>query len=113
MRFRFESPLINCYPNRIDNDIPAFEPLHDRLVLEKLEEPISSIITLNDEPPTRKFKVLKVGPGKWVDGYFEKTVLKPGDVVILPGVAVTHPDYETKQYLLAQESDIGAIVERA
>lgn len=83
--------------------------MHDRLILERIEEP-EGPITLTDKPPTRRFKVLKVGPGKWVDGTFEKTIVKPGDVVILPGVAVTHPDYKQKQYILAQTSDIGAIV---
>jgi hypothetical protein len=54
--------------------------------------------------------VLKVGPGKWVDGVFERTVCRPGHIVILPGIAATHPDYETKRYILAQEGDIGAII---
>jgi co-chaperonin GroES (HSP10) len=83
------------------------EPLHDRIVLEKIPEP-DGLIILTDKPPTRKFKVLAVGPGKWRDGEFCRTDIRPGDVVILPGVAVTHPDYETKRYILAQEADIGA-----
>ena len=96
--------------SRMYDDIDNIEPMHDRLILERIEEPISQTIVLTDEPPTRKFKVLKVGPGKWVDGVFERTVCRPGHIVILPGIAATHPDYETKRYILAQESDIGAIV---
>jgi len=91
------------------DDIEDFEPMHDRLVLERIEEPIGPIM-LTDAPPTRKFKVLKVGPGKWVDGVFERTVCRPGHIVILPGIAATHPDYETRRYILAQEGDIGAII---
>jgi len=100
-------------------DIEDMEPMHDRLILERIEEPSVTLnqaaaserkIILTDEPPTRLFKVLKVGPGKWVDGVFERTVCRPGHIVILPGIAATYPDYETKRYILAQEGDIGAIV---
>ena len=85
-------------------------PLHDRIVLERIEDS-PGLILLTDKDATRTFRVLKVGPGAWRDGEFVKTVVKPGDVVILPGIAATHPDYEDKRYILAQERDIGCIVE--
>lgn len=86
------------------------EPLNDRILLEKVPEP-DGVIVLTDKPETRRFRVIAVGPGVWRDGYFVKTALKPGDVVILPGIAVTHPDWQEQQYILAQESDVGCLVE--
>ena len=59
----------------------------------------------------KKAKVLAVGPGKWGDdGYFYKTACKPGDIVLVPGVANKFPDWEQSDTILIQEGDVGAII---
>lgn len=106
---------------------PEVEPLHDRILVERLSpeeeafitQPSQSILTEGKgvivipdayRSKTRCAKVLAVGPGAWRDGEFCKTAVKPGDVVILPGIAAVMPDWESKDKILIQEGDVGAIL---
>ncbi len=87
------------------------QPLHDRVLVQRLPRPNARII-LTDAEKYRKFKVLAVGPGKWVefsDGerHFQKTQVKPGDIVVLPGIAANEPDREDGEQLFVREGDIG------
>lgn len=57
---------------------------------------------LTDADPSRKFKVLAVGP--------KCEEIEPGDVVMLPGVASEQPDWDEQQEIMVTEDDIGVIV---
>ena len=86
------------------------QPLHDRVLLERLPRP-NSLITLTDAEKYRKFKVLKTGPGKWIEEgderYFYPVEVKPGDIVVLPGIASDGPDDEKGTQIWVTEGDIG------
>lgn len=84
------------------------QPLQDRIVVECIPEPEGTIV-LTDAPPYRKFKVIAVGPGKWdeEEGKRRPMESKPGDIVVLPGVAVTDPDHQIGKQLFVREADIG------
>jgi len=90
------------------------QPMHDRVLVERLaqEEVTHGGIIIPETSRTIAFmcKVIAVGPGRWEDGVFTKTVVKPGDVVLVPGCGNTHPDWREGQQILIQQADIGAIV---
>jgi len=86
------------------------EPLHDRVLVKRIEEPYKGRIQLICHEKSRFAKVLAVGPGRWIDGEFARTACKPGDVVLLPGIAAKFPDWEERDTILVQEQDVGAIV---
>ena len=89
------------------------EPMHDRVLVERLPEPGYSGLIYIPEVARKvavKCKVIAVGPGRWEDGVFTKTAVKPGDVVLVPGCGNTHPDWQEGQQILIQQNDIGAII---
>ena len=52
-------------------------------------------------------KVISVGPGVLsYDGTLLPTVLKPGDVVVLPTMTFTKFEYKGVEYLIGRENDI-------
>jgi co-chaperonin GroES (HSP10) len=62
------------------------QPLHDRVLIRRLEEP-DSLITLTDKPKGIKGVILAVGPGKWIEGINggmvrKKPEVKTGDIVL-------------------------------
>jgi co-chaperonin GroES (HSP10) len=88
------------------------QPLHDRVLVERIPEPEGLIVIAEKyRDPSRMAKVVAVGPGRWIDGDFVRTAVKPGDVVHLPGIAAKIPDWDGSDgQILIQEGDIGAIV---
>lgn len=88
------------------------QPMHDRVLVERIPEPEGVIVIAEKfRDPSRMAKVIAVGPGKWRDGEFFKTSVKPGDTVHLPGIAAKIPDWDgSNAQILIQEADIGAIV---
>ena len=88
------------------------QPLHDRVLVERIPEPEGTIVTPEKyKDPSRMATVVAVGPGRWIDGEFCKTVVKPGDTVHLPGIAAKIPDWDgSDDQILIQEGDIGAIL---
>jgi chaperonin GroES len=97
-----------------DIDKDAFiEPLHDRVLVERLpQETKRGHIFIPEQARDIAVlcKVIAVGPGRWEDGVFCKTAVKPGDTVLVPGCGNTHPDWQAGQQILIQQKDIGAIV---
>ena len=75
--------------------------MHDRIVLERLPAP-KRLIVLTDAEKERKFKVIAVGP--------KCKEVKPGQTVLLPGVASNEPDYEAGSRIFAREGDVGVLV---
>lgn len=87
--------------------------MHDRVLVERLPvEECSGAIVIPDSAiqPAIFCKVIAVGPGRWIDGEFCKTAVKPNDVVLVPGVGNKYPDWQAGQQILIQSGDIGAIV---
>ena len=84
------------------------QPTEDRILLQRIQEP-ERLVILTDAEPSRKFKVLAVGPGKWDEEFGERRPLdvKAGDIVVLPGIAANEPDWEAEQKILVREGDIG------
>jgi chaperonin GroES len=90
------------------------EPLFDRVLVERLPEEQKSEGGIFIPEVARDIPafctVLAVGPGRWQDGVFCKTAVKPGDTVMVPGAGNKFPDWKEGQSLLINEEDIGAIV---
>ena len=58
-----------------------------------------------------KGKVISAGPGSYsVTGTFIETVVKEGDVVLLPQMGPTKVDYKGEEYYTIHESKILAII---
>ena len=95
-----------------------FQPLSDRLFLEPLEKEKvtkSGIVIPDTASGDRPMmgKVVAVGPGKW-DEDGEKRIamsVKVGDTVLFKKYGPDEIEIEGKKYLVAEESDILAIIE--
>jgi len=93
------------------------KPLHDRVLLEavKEERKKGGIIlpdTVEKERPQEAI-VVAVGPGKWNedgDGRTAMTV-KKGDKVLFTKYGPSEMKVDDKEYLIAREDDILAILE--
>ena len=101
-------------PNRMltNDEVKSWEPLHNRVLVERLPEERKGLIVIPDSAKDVSIfcKVIAVGPGRWEDGVFTKTAVKPGDVVLVPGVANKYPDWQDGEQILITDQDIGAIV---
>jgi len=93
------------------------KPLADRVIIEPLSEEKKSkggIIlpeTVSKERP-EKGKIIAVGPGKILDsGKREPLSVKKGDIVIFTKYGPNEIKIDDKEYLIAKEEDILAILE--
>lgn len=91
------------------------KPLRDQVLIEPLKEEVKrgGIIlpdTVQKERP-EKGKVIAVGEGKFVDGALVKLSVKKGDVVLFTKYGPNAIKIDEKEYLIAKEEDILAIVE--
>ena len=92
------------------------KPLGDRVLIEPMskEEKTKSGIyipeTADKERPEQG-KILAVGPGKFDDGKLIKPSVKKGDVVIFTKYGPNEIKVGGKEYLIAREDDILAILE--
>ena len=91
------------------------KPLRDQVLLEPLreEKKKGGIIlpeTVTKERP-EKAKVIAVGPGKMVDGKLVSIDLKKGDIVLFTKYGPNEIKVDEKEYLIAREEDILAIIE--
>jgi len=91
------------------------KPLRDQVLLEPLKEERKKggIIlpdTVQKERP-EKAKVIAVGPGKRVDGKLVPVDLKKGDIVLFTKYGPNEIKVDDKEYLIAREEDILAIIE--
>lgn len=66
--------------------------------------------TVQKERP-EKAKVVAVGPGKIVDGKLIPLGLKKGDVVLFTKYGPNEIKVDDKEYLIAREEDILAVLE--
>lgn len=93
------------------------KPLSDHILIEpiKEEEKTKSGILLPDTAEKEKpeqGKVIAVGPGKKTeDGKIIPVEVKPGDVVLFTKYGPNEIKVDNKEYLIAREEDILAILE--
>lgn len=91
------------------------KPLRDQVLIEalKVEVKRGGIIlpdTATKERPEQG-KVVAVGEGRWVDGKLVKPAVKKGDVVLFTKYGPNEIKIDEKEYLIAKEEDILAIIE--
>ena len=93
------------------------KPLSDHILIEpiKEEEKTKSGILLPDTAEKEKpeqGKVIAVGPGKKTkDGKIIPVEVKPGDIVLFTKYGPNEIKVDDKEYLIAKEEDILAIIE--
>ncbi len=93
------------------------QPLADKVLVERLEAENKTAggIVLPDtakEKP-QKGKVVNVGKGKVLDdGTVKPVQVKKGDVVLFTSYAGTEIKIDGKEYLIMDESDIMAVIEK-
>ena len=79
------------------------------------EESVHGSIIVPDMGKEKNLKgeVISVGPGYYSGmGTFIETVVKEGDIVILPQMGPTKMDHEGQEYYMIEENKILAIVEK-
>ena len=92
-------------------------PLADKVLVQRLEAETrtSGGIVLPDtakEKPQRG-KIISVGNGKVLDdGTIKKMQVKKGDMVLFTSYAGTEVKVDGKEYLIMDESDIMAVIEK-
>ncbi len=92
-------------------------PLADKVLVQRLEAETKTTggIVLPDtakEKPQRG-KIISVGKGKVLDdGTLKKMQVKKGDVVLFTSYAGTEVKVDGKEYLIMDESDIMAVIEK-
>ena len=92
-------------------------PLADKVLVQRLEAETKTAggIVLPDaakEKP-QKGKIVSVGEGKLLDdGTRQKVQVKKGEIVLFTSYAGTEIKIEGKEYLIMDESDIMAIIEK-
>jgi len=93
------------------------QPLADKVLVERLEAENKTAggIVLPDtakEKP-QKGKVVNVGKGKVLDdGTIKAMQVKKGDIVLFTSYAGTEIKVDGKEYLIMDESDIMAVIEK-
>jgi hypothetical protein len=80
------------------DDPDVVQPMKNRLLVERIPEP-DKLIILTDIQTVRWARVLAVGP--------KVTEVNVGEIVMLPGVAASEPDFEIGDKLFVQEGDVG------
>ena len=92
-------------------------PLADKVLVQRLEAENKTAggIVLPDsakEKPQRG-KIVSVGKGKMLDdGTVRKPQVKKGDMVLFTSYAGTEVKIDGKEYLIMNESDIMAVIEK-
>ncbi len=92
-------------------------PLADKVLVQRLEAKTKTAggIVLPDtakEKPQRG-KIVSVGEGKLLDdGTRKKVQVKKGQIVLFTSYAGTEIKIEGKEYLIMDESDIMAVIEK-
>jgi len=92
------------------------KPISDHILIEPIsvEEKTKSGIFLPDTSEKEKpeqGKVIAVGPGKMVSGKRVPLEIKQGDTVLFTKYAPNEIKVDDKEYLIAKEEDILAILE--
>ena len=89
-------------------------PLHDRVVVRRLEEETSAggIVLPVPQQKTSQGEVLAVGPGKKLDNGTVQTVdLKAGDKVLFGQYAGSTVKIDGEELLVMSESEVFGVIE--
>lgn len=93
----------------------SFRPLHDRVLVERVEEDVTSggiVIPDNAKEKPSRGKVLAIGDGKQLDdGSRQPLSVKEGDLVLFGKFAGTEVQIEGQDYLVIREDDIMGVIE--
>jgi hypothetical protein len=73
-------------------------PMKDRVLVQRIPTP-DRLVVLTDVQTVRWGKVVRIGP--------KVTEVKPGDIIMLPGIAAEQPDFIEDDLILVEEGDIG------
>jgi len=92
-----------------------FRPLHDRVLVERIEEEVTSggiVIPDNAKEKPSRGKIVAAGKGKRCKdtGEFCALEVKEGDIVLFGKYSGTEVKVEGKEYLVMREEDIMGIV---
>lgn len=91
------------------------KPLRDHILVEPMKEEVKKggIIlpdTAHKERPEQG-KVVATGPGRYEDGKLVPVTVKKGDVVLFTKYGPNQIKIDEKEYLIAEEKDILAVIE--
>jgi chaperonin GroES len=93
----------------------SFRPLHDRVLIERIEEELSSggiVIPDNAKEKPSRGKVIAVGKGKLLDdGSVRAVDVKAGDTVLFGKYAGTEVKVAGKDLVVMREDDIMGVIE--
>lgn len=93
----------------------SFRPLHDRVLIERIEEEVTSggiVIPDNAKEKPSRGKIIAVGNGKRQDnGDVVAMDVKVGDVVLFGKYSGTEVKVEGKDMVVMREEDIMGVVE--
>ena len=92
-------------------------PLADKVLVERLEAETATaggiVLPESAKEKPQRGKVVSVGEGKLLDdGKRRKVGVKKGDVVLFTSYAGTEVKVSGKEYLIMDESDIMAVIEK-
>ena len=92
-------------------------PLADKVLVQRLEAETTTAggIVLPDSAKEKpqQGKIVSVGAGKMADdGTVRKLQVKKGDIVLFTSYAGTDVKLNDKEYLIMNESDIMAVIEK-
>ena len=92
----------------------TIRPLHDRVILERIEERTTAggiVIpeTSGDKP--QRGRVTAAGPGKYENGTLQKLEVKVGDEVLFGKYSGTEVKVDGKNLLVMREEDIMGVIE--
>ncbi|MBU0456364.1 MAG: co-chaperone GroES [Pseudomonadota bacterium] len=92
----------------------AFRPLHDRVLVKREEEEVSSggiVIPDSAKEKPSKGKVIAVGPGKLLDdGRVIPVDVKVGDLVLFGKYSGTEVKLDGKELVVLREEDIMGVI---
>ncbi len=92
----------------------SIRPLHDRVIIERIEERTTAggiVIpeTSGDKP--QRGRITAIGPGKVENGAVQKLDVKVGDEVLFGKYSGTEVKVDGKDLLVMREEDIMGIIE--
>jgi chaperonin GroES len=92
-----------------------FRPLHDRVLIERIEEEVTSggiVIPDNAKEKPSRGKIIAAGNGKKMDsGEVRPLDVKEGDVVMFGKYAGTEIKIDGGEYIVMREEDLIGVVE--
>jgi chaperonin GroES len=91
-----------------------FRPLHDRVLVERVEEEVSAggiVIPDNAKEKPSRGKIVATGNGKVVEGKVQPLDVKTGDTVLFGKYGGTEIKLEGNEFIVLREEDLMGVVE--